>query len=1377
MAKINYHVTIDEIFSPLKKAKAGAQIKPSKGKKSGSSWFHADNGDQLDPDGNKINKRASLPGLQDVGASFPGNIPDEARNTLGIQHNPGVNSVDDETRSGGVPQPNKGKNPWGTVANDFLVGAAAVDALIPYGRIKKQQIVRPPHAYNQYPYGTGSQAIMDNGGSVPYNPPFNNAIAHQVAEDKAGAPRHYYHSDDDYYAQGGPVPQSNVITVDQNNIPTITHGRNNSSRYTPNGPVYNMVPYKGPFNGNLTKDDSANYLNDYNKIKADPSGSLMNYNNLNRYNYGIELTGSGYNFLNAYEDANTPGTMTLTLPPDTKPPKKKANNGGQYGGYQEPIPSAFVNKDNSANVKVFDNGGELSKDQKDNVLTFKKGGKVKAKYGYRVHQDETRNRPTFEDGGEVDNKLVWEDGGYISKLNSKGKVIPNILAKGGGISPNQARSDRPYNQMTYYDKDIVARAGSKISPEQAKEDYPYTQMSYENGGGIHPYTYGKDEDLNKLVFAAGGVASMPGATGFMAARVAGTPSDSPLRKKKIQNKAEAGGRMIAGGLGGPGKTYKKGKYEDSFDDNMLLTAEYDNGGSVEPDFVPRNYKNKAQKGQKKARPIMPIGGVLSGGPDKPFNNKNLIASSNSGIMDAQFEDTLNGVLSSGNRPNAGSRPRGGYTPEQNNLINSAYVWKQSHVGASPEQTMEGFYNTPADPNNPTDHYRKKLSIMGYGPTAMYHTSPNVDLQQRQGNNIDDPTKPKMNSVASTASIKQFDNGGSVNESRIIPQPLKFHYGGDAEAISNNPYAGPTVQFNGPSHEEGGIGMSYGGKKVEVEGGETGVVDKDGDFNVMGNMMFPGTSTKFKALSKKIASQENSANRKFDKGSKLMDDASPDDSYDYLRFNSGRALTIGADMRMKKLASAREQLGDIQKTILDTADRMNVDPQELSQGKYKAKMGARINYADGGELGGPGDDKKLSRSDRNHNPGNIKYGTWAKAHGATGQDKDGFATFDDDNVGLGAMTSLLQSKGYNNLSVKDAITKWTAGKPYNYDLGPLSSKRVGDLSSDEFDKVVGTMRTGEGTRYGVPSTVNVPRAQIPVNPATPPAITYNPNTPTPDRFQGHYLQNQPDDNPLPDLPGESGDRIPSSTQYNKLGISEVAGEIYSAATNRQIPVPAQKFTPQLLQPYSVSFQDRINENNDTFTSMAKQLDYNPSALAALGAQKYSADNAVKGEEFRTNQAISQDIANKNVGILNEAQQENLKLADTQMVRQATARAKTKAQTQEALNSVSSKILQNNLENRRMQLYEPLFDYRLTDTDGNGEADSFTYQGGAANFDFSGIHALQGRGGPNDPNGRLTTVRDSNGNVKYTRESDRPQTDSELKGIELYQKRRQMYLPPR
>lgn len=63
----------------------------------------------------------------------------------------------------------------------------------------------------------------------------------------------------------------------------------------------------------------------------------------------------------------------------------------------------------------------------------------------------------------------------------------------------------------------------------------------------------------------------------------------------------------------------------------------------------------------------------------------------------------------------------------------------------------------------------------------------------------------------------------------------------------------------------------------------------------------------------------------------------------------------------------------------------------------------------------------SRCRRNHNPGDIEYGDFARDHGATGGDPR-FAIFPDDAAGFSAASALLREH-YLGLTVTQAIAHW------------------------------------------------------------------------------------------------------------------------------------------------------------------------------------------------------------------------------------------------------------------------------------------------------------------------------------------------------------------
>ena len=64
----------------------------------------------------------------------------------------------------------------------------------------------------------------------------------------------------------------------------------------------------------------------------------------------------------------------------------------------------------------------------------------------------------------------------------------------------------------------------------------------------------------------------------------------------------------------------------------------------------------------------------------------------------------------------------------------------------------------------------------------------------------------------------------------------------------------------------------------------------------------------------------------------------------------------------------------------------------------------------------------TRPQRNNNPGDIEFGKFTQAHGATAGDPR-FAIFPDHDSGFAAMRSLFQSGGYKGLTVSQALNRW------------------------------------------------------------------------------------------------------------------------------------------------------------------------------------------------------------------------------------------------------------------------------------------------------------------------------------------------------------------
>ena len=128
----------------------------------------------------------------------------------------------------------------------------------------------------------------------------------------------------------------------------------------------------------------------------------------------------------------------------------------------------------------------------------------------------------------------------------------------------------------------------------------------------------------------------------------------------------------------------------------------------------------------------------------------------------------------------------------------------------------------------------------------------------------------------------------------------------------------------------------------------------------------------------------------------------------------------------------------------------------------------VTYSDGSSaiLTGP-------RPVRNNNPGNIEYGPFAKANGAVGDDGR-YAVFPDVETGTKAQINLLKTSTYQNLTLKDAITRYAPPKEgnnasYPYKLSNMTGisldTKLSDLSPSQFSNMVDKMQAIEGFKSG------------------------------------------------------------------------------------------------------------------------------------------------------------------------------------------------------------------------------------------------------------------------------------------------------------------------
>ncbi len=555
----------------------------------------------------------------------------------------------------------------------------------------------------------------------------------------------------------------------------------------------------------------------------------------------------------------------------------------------------------------------------------------------------------------------------------------------------------------------------------------------------------------------------------------------------------------------------------------------------------------------------------------------------------------------------------------------------------------------------------------------------------------------------------YENGGG----------LQTHAGGQTELRSYNPFDGGTFQFNGQSHDQGGIDISFQGKPAEVEGQETANIDQQGNLKIMGNMYIPGTKMKYKTMSKKLSDKENKAQGFIDKGLTLIQTANPEDPFERLSFNSGAAMMKGGMKKQEELASLKQHLGDMQQAHLEM-----VQPMKTNVGKYGTAI-----YAAKGATIDPTKPWNYGKANvKNMDPKILDFLTRLQNKGISGDvgsgyrpgaiTKSGHKSRHGANQALDIMPSL-GNQSYQTILKDPELVKYlmdnnlTMINEYDPNVSKLTQSGTptphlhigrdqGTNLANQFRKDATTlypdMFKGQNvkTDYPAPQLTSLPGDNYNNNVApgwAPPPFTpidIKTNSPfVPKTVQGTQ-DNYDFVNPKPH---------PKPSNARGLNPTQLLGEGYAIATNQQEPVKAQLYNPDLYQPYQVSFQDRLNENTAQLKGIEKQIGDNPTALSTLAGQQYEANSSVLGDEFRTNQQIANDITNKNVSLLNEAKHTNLGILDQQYVRQAQAKSNTKSINQDALNSISSKLLQKEASNNALRVYENLYpDYAFNKNTG-------------------------------------------------------------------------------
>ena len=528
------------------------------------------------------------------------------------------------------------------------------------------------------------------------------------------------------------------------------------------------------------------------------------------------------------------------------------------------------------------------------------------------------------------------------------------------------------------------------------------------------------------------------------------------------------------------------------------------------------------------------------------------------------------------------------------------------------------------------------------------------------------------------------------------------YEGSAEQVSPD-----FVKFNGPSHAKGGMNISYGRNPVEVEGGEYATETPNDELVILGDLKNPLTGRMFKRDAAILAKNTAKESKKLRTLVEEAGDMKVTRPIDKIAIDT---IGVMADASRKKLGKYDEEKNSyiaMQEAMNNTADEMGLDAKSLSMGKVKkAKKGATVSKAQSGDTF-----KKIQQNAIDVNVPHFYYNGVKFLNTSYRKDKPSEQEYiyGPESEG-GPRTVLPEVEIFPNMIPEVEVRPKSKGTKAGSVASPSQE------STSKAPVAGGVLPT---FLYG-PSFVAPEFGE-----ATAPTGFVNGKLPTYDEWLPQYMSSQGPASSYQDLwsatseglPAVAGGRDESSksdkwkeyvdygmealdrilpyfrpSDVERLDPRQLLGEMM-ALTDKEEPVQAQKYHPELGTPYGISLQDQKNEVIAQARAAQRMAGNNPAAQAMIASQASQALNKIQAEEFRLNQAMRDKVYGENRAMLNDAQLKNLAILDQQYERQATAKSKTKALWREALMSISDKYMKNQLNNRTLAAYENLYNYRF------------------------------------------------------------------------------------
>ena len=608
-------------------------------------------------------------------------------------------------------------------------------------------------------------------------------------------------------------------------------------------------------------------------------------------------------------------------------------------------------------------------------------------------------------------------------------------------------------------------------------------------------------------------------------------------------------------------------------------------------------------------------------------------------------------------------------------------------------------------------------------------------------------------VKNGGNVPSYRSGGNMRGNYVSPNPsaldtmkmggnLKTLWGGEANTVSYNPYAGgESIQFKGNSHEyrdpqtgQTGIGVAYGddakqmsmggditaNASVEVENEPAQEINNE--LVVYGDMKIPkeyiseigderAKGKKFKNyVSGVLNKDEAKINRRQEKVADIGLE-SDDTVFGQLERITADMVLQGSDMKLKSIAEKKSVLADLQNAMNETFDDYGIKANEFLN---KGKMVKDPMRMENSEIAKDGKDVPKAQNNITGNVSNNDFNKTRKTPKTEEQlIKEGYVQ-DPDNplrftkgtdavIATEASGSSLGStpEGQSIDSNTDfaggvtmeQVSEIEEGNPWfgKFDFTKPKVKHMGKMIhpdvlrfQQEFnERVKGTDIAPIELLDGIlGKEVSGARftAGVEAKEATTDEIILEDTKTTDETTTVAPVSNI--------APMVNFDNTPEDMTLDN---NQLLGEYYAMATNQVQPVQAQGFQPQLRTPYDISLQDMRNDVTSQSRAMQRNatLQNNPAALALSQAPTYDALNKINAEEFRQNQAMKDNVYSGNQAILNDANLKNLGIYDQQADRQAQAASNTRTQNIDILSSISDKYSQTKRDNALNKVYANMY----------------------------------------------------------------------------------------